>query len=205
MQNFNVSCVEEGLTAYAAERQNGFERHQRQNAPPWAESRRFWIDAVLQGMARQGGQEPDPNQMERFDRHLEQAAGSASARPAAHQLRRDTIHMIGNYLSTLETADGDHRRQITAVRDLLEDISTHLPWAAGSNELHDILDQAERILSCATRLLHHLSRIFEEQTPRGPARVAILADRKLRRRIREKKMAMGHKPDDHENEEISMK
>lgn len=146
MQNFNVSCVEEGLTAYAAERQNGFERHQRQNAPPWAETRRFWIDAVLQGMARQGGQEPDPNQMERFDRHLEQAAGSAAARPAAHQLRRDTIHMIGNYLSTLETADGDHRRQITAVRDLLEDISTHLPWAAGSNELHDILDQAERML-----------------------------------------------------------
>lgn len=49
---------------------------------------------------------------------------------------------------------------------------------------------------CATRLLHHMSRIFQEQIPHPPMRVEI--DRKLYQRIREKKIAMGHKPDDHE-------
>lgn len=50
---------------------------------------------------------------------------------------------------------------------------------------------------CATRLLHHMSRIFQEQTPRPPMQVTVV-DSKLRQRIREKKIAMGHKPDDHE-------
>lgn len=51
-------------------------------------------------------------------------------------------------------------------------------------------------LQCATRLLHHMSQIFREQAPRPLVRVEI--DRKLRQRIREKKIAMGHKPNDHE-------
>ena len=34
--------------------------------------------------------------------------------------------------------------------------------------------------------------------------VAVLTDKKLRQRIREKKMAMGHKADDHEDEGIKM-
>ena len=60
------------------------------------------------------------------------------------------------------------------------------------------------ILSCATRLLRHMSRIFQEQVPKAPARGIAIPDRKLRRRIQEKKMAMGHKADDHEDEEIKM-
>ena len=51
-------------------------------------------------------------------------------------------------------------------------------------------------LQCATRLLHHMRQIFQEQAPRPPMRVEV--DRKLRQRIREKKIAMGHKPDDNE-------
>ena len=58
------------------------------------------------------------------------------------------------------------------------------------------MDEGPSILSCATRLLHHLSGIFQEQASRGPVRTVTLTDRKLRQRIREKKMAMGHKPDD---------
>lgn len=146
MTGFHISLVEEGLTAYAVERQNGFERRQRQGAPPWAETRRFWVDAVLQGMTRLEGREPDLNRMERFDHHLEQAHGSSAVQPASNQLRRNTIHAIGSYLSGLEAAGGDRRRQIAVVRDLLEDMSSYLPWAAGSNELHDMLDQAERML-----------------------------------------------------------
>ncbi|MCI6297182.1 MAG: restriction endonuclease, partial [Clostridiales bacterium] len=54
------------------------------------------------------------------------------------------------------------------------------------------------LFSCATRLLRHMSRIFQEQTPKGPARTISFTDKKLRQRIREKKIAMGHKADDYE-------
>jgi hypothetical protein len=52
------------------------------------------------------------------------------------------------------------------------------------------------LLSSMTRLLHHMSRIFEEQPP--PASPVYHTDRKLLRKLREKKIAHGHKPDDHE-------
>ena len=49
-----------------------------------------------------------------------------------------------------------------------------------------------------TRLLHHMSRVFQEQTPPPPVPGDIQVDRKLMAKIREKKIALGHKPDDHE-------
>lgn len=49
---------------------------------------------------------------------------------------------------------------------------------------------------CVIRLLHHMSRIFHEQSQRQ-AEMGMEVDRKIRQKIREKKIAMGHKPDDH--------
>ena len=74
MNRFNIPLVAEGLTAYAIERQNGWERHQPEGTPPWQAQRRLWTDAILQGMARLEEQVPDPKLMEQFDRELEQAA-----------------------------------------------------------------------------------------------------------------------------------
>ncbi len=51
------------------------------------------------------------------------------------------------------------------------------------------------LFSSMTRLLHHMSRIFQEQPP--PASPVYHTDRKLLRKLREKKIAHGHKPDDH--------
>lgn len=50
-------------------------------------------------------------------------------------------------------------------------------------------------------LFHHLANIFQEQNqppPSGGVRVAV--DRKLLRKIKAKKIAQGHKADDHEPE-----
>ncbi|MBM6925486.1 hypothetical protein [Pseudoflavonifractor phocaeensis] len=45
----------------------------------------------------------------------------------------------------------------------------------------------------------HMANIFREQTPpSAPGGIRSGVDRKLRRKIWEKKIAMGHKPDDHE-------
>ncbi len=50
------------------------------------------------------------------------------------------------------------------------------------------------VFRSATRLLHHMSRIFQEQQPAMPV---YHTDRKLLQKLREKKIAHGHKPDDH--------
>ena len=56
------------------------------------------------------------------------------------------------------------------------------------------------VMLAATRLLYHISQIFENRSlPRSSAGLHV--DRKLRRKIQEKKIALGHKPDDHEEEQ----
>ena len=71
------------------------------------------------------------------------------------------------------------------------------------------LDRMERqedlpppnILLSATRLLHHMGNIFRDNTPRPAAPTGIQIDHKRLQRLREKKMAVGHKWNDHENEQ----
>lgn len=56
------------------------------------------------------------------------------------------------------------------------------------------------VMLAATRLLYHMSRIFEDHSlPQSSAGLHV--DRKLRRKIQEKKIALGHKPDDHAEEQ----
>ena len=71
------------------------------------------------------------------------------------------------------------------------------------------LDRMERqddlpppnILLSATRLLHHMGSIFRDNAPRPTTPTGIQIDHKRLQRLREKKMAMGHKWNDHENEQ----
>lgn len=56
------------------------------------------------------------------------------------------------------------------------------------------------VLLVATRLLCHMSRIFEDHVP-PPHGGGHLTDRKLLQKIRQKKIALGHKADDHEEEQ----
>ena len=51
------------------------------------------------------------------------------------------------------------------------------------------------LFDSVTRLLHHMGRIFQEQ--QLPASPVYHTDRKLLQKLREKKIAQGHKPDDH--------
>ena len=51
-----------------------------------------------------------------------------------------------------------------------------------------------------SRLLHHMSRIFQDQAPAPSVPGGVRIDRKRLQQLREKKIAMGHKPDDHEEQ-----
>ena len=95
-------------------------------------------------------------------------------------------------------------------KDVPQDHEAAVYWltlAAGQGNPYAqyFLDHAESLpslFSCATRLLHHMGSIFQEHTPPSSGGVSFV-DSKLRRKIREKKIAMGHKPDDHEDPEIA--
>ena len=56
------------------------------------------------------------------------------------------------------------------------------------------------VMLAVTRLLYHMSRIFEDHAlPQSGTGLHI--DRKSRQKLMEKRIAMGHKPDDHEEEQ----
>ena len=57
------------------------------------------------------------------------------------------------------------------------------------------------ILLSATRLLHHMGNIFRDNAPHPAAPAGIHIDRKRLQRLREKKMALGHKWNDHEEQQ----
>lgn len=91
-------------------------------------------------------------------------------------------------------------------KDVVQDQEAAEYWltqsaAQGSSYAQFLLDHRQRdpsILLCTVRLLHHMSNIFwETLPPHNPAGSHV--EGKLMRRIREKKIAMGHKPDDHED------
>ena len=62
-------------------------------------------------------------------------------------------------------------------------------------------NRSPNVLLSATKLLHHMGRIFQDNSipPCPPGRQR--ADRKLFQKIRQKKIAIGHKPDDQEEEQ----
>ena len=49
-----------------------------------------------------------------------------------------------------------------------------------------------------SRLLHHMSQIFKDNIPNSKSPVSLTVDSKLLRKLKQKKMAQGHKQDDHE-------
>ncbi len=144
MDRFNISRVAEALTTYAIEWEHGFQRHQPPGTSPWSEQRRFWTDAILQGMARLNGAEPDPKWMERYDRELDEARGQYFIIPATLDVQRDAILSLHRYIAALEGIGQDRRRQVVAVRDLLEDMACHRHWGGMSNGLDAARDTADR-------------------------------------------------------------
>lgn len=97
-------------------------------------------------------------------------------------------------------------------KDVPRDEETARKWLAASAEQGNRYAQffLERIgqfhdpsiLLAATLLLHHLANTFRDnaQPPSNPAGLRI--DSKRRRKLMQKRLAMGHKPDDHADPEL---
>ena len=60
------------------------------------------------------------------------------------------------------------------------------------------------IMLSVSKLFHHMGRIFQDQAPVPSVSGGASIDRKRLQQLREKKIAMGHKPDDHEETQTGM-
>ena len=130
------------------------------------------------------------------------------------EVSRSEVYM--KYIATRPRAEQLGRHGLFGDEDIvdLEKAMTELSEYSGNVWTHIISlkrEDAERlgydnakawrnpsVLLCTVRLLHHTSNIFWETLP-SPNPAGGHVESKLMRRIREKKIAMGHKPDDHED------
>lgn len=146
----NILVMADRLTVYAIERQAGTERHQPPDSPPWMEQRRLWTDSILQGMARLEGLTPDPNLMKQFDQRLEAARGCSAVESLSPREQAALVRTLSRYISALEDAGGDHRRQVAVIGDLFEDMVTHRSWDFTGSNLLRARDHAETTLQRMT-------------------------------------------------------
>ena len=75
----------------------------------------------------------------------------------------------------------------------------------GNEYARYLLDHREEprppdVMLAVTRLLYHMSRVFQDTSLPKSRPGGIQIDRKRLRKLREKKIAQGHKPDDHEEQ-----
>lgn len=62
----------------------------------------------------------------------------------------------------------------------------------------DTLYRLPSLGDSVVQMLHHMGRIFEDNSKADGTLYGLRIDRKRRRELQRKRLAMGHKPDDHE-------
>ena len=75
---------------------------------------------------------------------------------------------------------------------------------SGSHKAEYKTEQKERLTptgAAVVRMLHHMGRIFRDNAVTDATHRGMQIDRKRRKQLQEKRIAMGHKPDDHEEEQ----
>ena len=140
----NLLRTAEELTAYAVERQIGFERHQgsRFRQP---EERNQWIRGILGGMAELFDAAPD-TLLRLFDQRLEDARGCFAVEPLTLTGQTHTVQSLRWYTAQLEHLDSDQRGRVFEVKNLLEDMTAYLGWDVSRTGVYPARDEAEETL-----------------------------------------------------------
>ena len=123
---------------------------------------------------------------------------------AAEYLRyaADQNHPWANYLlgKLYLTGNGIHKDAEAAWNCFRRaDVYGH-PYAQYVLERQDQWHQPQ-LLMTVSRLLYHMSNIFRDSAPAVPAQPKLRIDRKRMRELQELRIALGHQPDDHEEEQ----
>ena len=105
-------------------------------------------------------------------------------------------------LSTEDTGSADAAASKGSVPPVGEMTPTHSQPSgqAGQTAPAGAEYHAPTVSETVVRMLHHMSRIFEDNSKIDQIHRGLQIDRKRRQELRRKRLAMGHKPDDHEEQ-----
>ena len=129
-------------------------------------------------------------------------------------LEKDTEHAIEWFTRSAERGNPYAQYMLgklyTAGREVLHDEDRGVYWLTRSAEQGNqyaqyLLNHLEEnrlpsAMLAVTRLLHHMSRIFRDNSVPKSRPGGIQIDRKRLKKLQEKRMALGHKLDDHEEQ-----
>ena len=96
---------------------------------------------------------------------------------------------------------------VSARRDTMLERPAELPGAQVTQpkaaphqheQIHRAVSHADAA-RCVLQMLHHMGRIFREQSSADAVQTGLHIDRKRRRQLLKKRLALGHKADDHED------
>ena len=107
---------------------------------------------------------------------------------------------LGEVELTVESAQTDEAEQVAESTSTDDDTPSYQQPTTPPVQAKTKAPTTVQILNATSSLLYHMGRIFQEQRPQPAAGTRIAVDSKLKRKIREKKIAMGHRPDDHEEQ-----
>ena len=120
---------------------------------------------------------------------------------SAEQGNQYAQYALGKLLLLGEDVPEDREAARQWFQQAAEQSNQYAQYFVEHMDRRDLFSVAQSV----AQLLHHLAGIFREQSqPPRPRGLRLTVDKKLWRKIREKKIAMGHKPDDHEEPTIMM-
>ena len=126
------------------------------------------------------------------------------AAKAAEYLRHaaDQNHLWANYLlgKLYLTGNGVPKDEEAAWNCFRMANAFGHPYAQYILERQEQWRQPQLLLT-VSRLLYHMSNIFRDNAPTAPAQPRLHIDRKRMRELQELRIALGHQPDDHEEEQ----
>lgn len=114
---------------------------------------------------------------------------------AAEAGNANAMYVLGKLYLVGEDVPQDKE---AALRWLTQSAEQGNTYAQFYTEHWAVAAQNPSVFLSATRLLHHMSRVFQNNTPPPRGGVGYGIDKKLRRKMKEKKIAQGHKEDDQE-------
>ena len=121
-------------------------------------------------------------------------------RHAADQNHPWASYLLGKLYPTGNGVPKDEEAAWNCFR--LADAYVH-PCARYVLERQDQWHQPQLLLT-VSRLLYHMGNIFRDNAPAVPAQLRLHIDRKRMQELQELRIALGHQPDDHEEEQTQI-
>ena len=124
------------------------------------------------------------------------AESTAPAAPAKSETQDTTVSTTEDSGSADSAASKDAVPPVDGTTPMPSQQSAQTEQHASAESDYHMPTVGEAVV----RMLHHMSRIFEDNSKMDQIHRSLQIDRKRRQELQRKRLAMGHKPDDHEEQ-----